>query len=317
MMKLKVVRRLTGIGIAILSGSTPFAAQAQTLTAQQILSEFNAVVINNFNSVADVEGRLVAGNIQSGATFYNNPSAQSGASTFQAVNAVTISGCNRCNVDNNGNVNYVTSNSGSYNLNGGALKKNDPAFSMSAFTTPLNSLVTTLGGLTANSSINGSDPNNFTFNINPNSQGVAIFDVAESQLSTAANLDFKGSASTIIVNVTGAAGYAFAQNFNFNDVTMTAGDLANHVIWNFENAGSLNLKLWQGAVLAPDATVTNNSPIQGSLYALNFNGQGELHDHPFQGSVSAFSVPGPVAGAGLPAFLGLLGFCLYRRRSAA
>ena len=222
-------------------GSTPFAAQAQTLTTQQILSEFNAVVINNFNSVADVEGRLVAGNIQSGATFYNNPSAQSGASTFRAVNAVTISGCNRCNVDNNGNVNYVTSNSGSYNLNGGALKQNGPAFSMSDCTKPLNSLVTTLEGLTANSSVDGTDLNNFTFNINPNSQGVTIFDVAASQLSTAANLDFKGSASTIIVNVTGAAGYAFAQNFNFNDVTMTAGDLANHVIWNFRRTPAVSI----------------------------------------------------------------------------
>jgi hypothetical protein len=36
MMKLKVVLcQLTGIGIAILSGVTPFASQAQTLTAQQ------------------------------------------------------------------------------------------------------------------------------------------------------------------------------------------------------------------------------------------------------------------------------------------
>lgn len=61
-------------GPAILLGSTAFAAQAQTLTAEQILSEFNAVIIDNFNTTSDVEGRLVAGNIQSGATFYNNPS---------------------------------------------------------------------------------------------------------------------------------------------------------------------------------------------------------------------------------------------------
>jgi choice-of-anchor A domain-containing protein len=263
-----------------------------------------------------VEGRLVAGNIQSGATFYNHPSAQSAASAFQAVNALTISGCTSCNINNKGNVSYVTSNRGHFNFNGGgALKQNAPTFSMSAFTTPLNSLVTTLGGLTANSSVNGSDPNNFTFKLNANSQGVAIFDVTASQLSTARNLDFKGSASTIIINVTGAAKYAFTQNFNFNDVTIGAWDLANHVIWNFKGASSLSFSQWQGAVLAPDATVTNSSPIQGLLYAKNFNGNGELHDHPFLGNVSTFSVPGPVAGAGLPALLGLLGFCLYRRRS--
>jgi len=302
-------------GLAILLGSTAFAAQAQTLTAEQILSEFNAVIIDNFNSTSDVEGRLVAGNIQSGATFYNNPSSQSAASAFQAVNAVTISGCVSCNVNNNGNVNYVTSNSGSFNLNGGALKQNNPSFSMSAFTAPLNALMTNLAGLTANSTINSSDPNNFTFNVDANSQGVAVFDVTAATLGTAANLVFNNasSASSIIINVAGAAGYAFAQNFNFNDIVSGGWDLANHVIWNFEDAGNLALTQWQGAVLAADATVSNKSALNGMLYAQNFNGQGELHDHPYLGTVP---VPGPVAGAGLIPALAFGVLFFWRRRGA-
>ena len=303
-------------GPAILLGSTAFAAQAQTLTAEQILSEFNAVIIDNFNTTSDVEGRLVAGNIQSGATFYNNPSPQSGASAFQAINALTISGCSSCNVNNGGNVNYVNSNSGSYNFNGGgALKQNNPNFSMNAFTAPLNALMTGLTGLTANSTVNSSDPNNFTFNVSANNQGVAVFDVTAATLATAANLAFSNaaSASSIIINVTGAAGYAFTQKFNFNDFVSGSFDLANHVIWNFEDAGSLSLSQWQGAILASDASVTNSSPINGMLYAENFNGNGELHDHPYLGTVP---VPVPVAGAGLIPALAFGALFFWRRRGA-
>jgi choice-of-anchor A domain-containing protein len=304
--------------IVVLLGSTSLAAQAQTLTAAEILDDFNAVIINDFNTTSDVEGRLVAGVIQGGATFYNKPSAQSGTSAFQAVNAITISGCSSCNVDSGGSVNYVNSNGGHFNFNGGGkLQQNSPAFSMAAFTTPLNALATSLTSLTANSTINASDPNNFTFNIKANSQGVAVFDVTASELATARNLDFANasSASAIIINVTGAAGYAFTQQFNFNDVTSNGWDLANHVIWNFENAGSLSLEQWQGAVLASGATVSNSSPINGFLYAANYNGNGELHDRPFLGSLSA---PGPVAGSGLiPSALAFGGLLFWRRRRAS
>ena len=130
------------------SASVP--ARADSLTADDILSRFNAVVSNNFSTAHDVEGRLVAGNINNSvsSTFSERPNSASSPSSFQGVNALTIQNCPSCNVNNGGSVNFITSDSGSFSFNGGgSLKRNNPAFAMSDFTTPLNALQTQLGGL--------------------------------------------------------------------------------------------------------------------------------------------------------------------------
>lgn len=267
------------------------SAHATALTSSQILSQFNAVISNNFNTGADVEGRLVTSRLQSGATLYNKPNSLSGPSSFQAVNAINITGCGSCNVNNGGSVNYVTSNSGHFNLNGGGtIAQGNPSFSITDFTTPLNALATQLAGLNANSTVNSSDLNNFTFNATPNAQGVAIFSLAETLLASANNILFNPStATTIFIDVTGPAGYSFTQNGNFNGSAF----LNEHIIWNFEAASSLNLKYWHGTVLASEASVTNSSPIEGLLYAKNFTGNGELHSFPFLGILPA-TVPAAV-----------------------
>ena len=84
-------------------GSATLARHAYSapLTAQDILQQFNAVVSNDFTSQHDVEGRLVAGTLTGGATFYNNPSAVSAPSSFAAINVTN--GVN-ANVDNGGSV---------------------------------------------------------------------------------------------------------------------------------------------------------------------------------------------------------------------
>ena len=65
--------------------SASAGARADDLTADDILSQFNAVVSNNFSTAHDVEGRLVAGNISQGATFFSSPNPLSSPSSFQAV----------------------------------------------------------------------------------------------------------------------------------------------------------------------------------------------------------------------------------------
>jgi hypothetical protein len=56
---------------AFASASVP--ARAVVINANDILDQFNAVVSNNFSTTSDVEGRLVAGNISHGATFFSTP----------------------------------------------------------------------------------------------------------------------------------------------------------------------------------------------------------------------------------------------------
>jgi choice-of-anchor A domain-containing protein len=297
----------------VLVASLP--AHAAVITADDILGQFNAVVTNNFSTNSDVEGRLVAGNINNGgsSTFYENPNSSSSPSSFQGVNALTIQNCPSCNVNNGGGVNFITSNAGTFNLNGGgSIAQNNPAFAMSDFTTPLNALQTNLAGLTSNSTFNGSDPNSLVFNVTP-VDGTAVFDITGAQLSAGNyNITFSASsATTIVINVAGSFTEGGGENFNGNAF------LDEHVIWNFENATSVNVKSWHGAVLAGDASVTNSSPMEGFLYAENFTGGGELHDFPFEGSVPG-TVPEPSTWAMMAIGFASLGFLGVRgRRKAA
>jgi PEP-CTERM motif len=69
-------------------------------------------------------------------------------------------------------------------------------------------------------------------------------------------------------------------------------------------------------VLAPYAAVTNNSPIDGTLVAASYSGNGELHDFPFLGSPVRTPEPGGLAILGV-ALAGLVGIRRRRARASA
>jgi choice-of-anchor A domain-containing protein len=289
-------------GMLLLATSSSFAAP---LTSSQILTQFNAVVSNDFSTASDVEGRLVTTNLNHGATFYNNP--RGAASAFGAINAINIGNFGG-NVNNGGAVNYQASNAAHFNMNGGGTISQTPTFVMSDFSTPLNALSSQLFGMAANSTINANDPNNFTFNVNGGANGTAVFNLSTTQLAGAANINFSGTANTIIVNVSGTD---YNSNANFNDNT----NLKSHIIWNFADATSLQFRSWNGAVLAGNATVGSGSQMQGFLYAKNFTGNGELHDYGFAGTLPVSAVPEPSTYAMLGAGLAML-LLMARRRKA-
>ena len=299
-------------GAALLAAASVHAAP---LTASQIMTQFNSVVTGDFSTTSDVEGRLVANNISHGATFYNNPSNT--PSAFAAVNAITIGSNGGGNVNNGGSVNYVTSDAGHFNLNGsgGSIKHGVPTFAMSDFSTPLNALEAQLAGMAnANGSLNSADPNNFTFNLTGNANSTSVFNLTTSQLGAAANINFSGTANTVIINVRydGTVGThgekAFTINGNFNDNS----HLGSHIIWNFVDTTAVNFRGWYGSVLAGTSDVSAGSAMNGFLYAKDFLGNGELHDRPFQG---ALPVPEPSGWAMMG--VGLAGLALVRRRKGA
>ncbi len=293
------------------------SAQAGVLSAADIMGQFNAVISGSFTSNSDVEGRLVTNVMAGGATFYL-PRGTAAASSYKAVNAITIgSGVQSANVNNGGGVNYVSSNAGTFNLNGGGgLTQNAPSFAMTSFTTPLNQLIVDLAAIQANSTVNATDPNNYTFVEKPDYTGRSVFSLTTAQLSNARNIIFSGNATTIIVNVTGTS---FNPTANFNASTT----LNQSIIWNFIDATSINLSGWHGAVLAKNATLSNSSAMEGFLYAANFNGRGELHDFSFTGALptsltttgsngTAANVPEP--GSLMLLGSGLIGVLLLKQR---
>jgi choice-of-anchor A domain-containing protein len=272
------------------------SAFAGALSANQILTQFNAVVSNDFSTSSDVEGRLATTNLIRGATFYNQP--RGAASDYAAINAVTIGSVNG-NVNNGGGINYQASNAGRFNMNGGGKITQTPAFAMSDFTSTLDALASQLYGMSANSTINATDPNNFTFNVNGGANSTAVFSLTTAQLSRAANINFSGRADTIIINVSGDT---FNSNANFNDNS----NLKSNIIWNFIDADTVQFRSWNGAVLAGDASVGSGSQMNGFLYAKNFTGNGELHDHRFAGNLPPTDVP-PSGKVPEPSSIALLG----------
>jgi len=310
---------------------------ADTMTAKQILTTFNAVITGTFTSAADVEGRLVAGTIfqpNGSPGFYNMPSPiANNVTNFQEVNALNITACGsttgaRCIASNGASVNWVNSQTGAWFFNSGLgrppgmLVHNSPSFTMSQFTVPLNALEAQLSTLTANSTAINSF-GTLVFNITPGPNGVAVFNVPVATLQAAGGIMFTGFSSnqTIIVNVTGTAGYTYMQGTAFFNPPASCTPqqqpcFNNQLIWNFQNAGTLSFFNWNGSVLAGNASVTGTgAPINGFLYAANYTGLqpgSELHNFPFVGEIEEEEVvPEPSTWTMLTlgiAGLGLLGW---------
>lgn len=305
------------VASALLLGWLAAPASATTLTASSILGEFNAVVFHDVSgSCCDFEGPVViGGNLGGGGTFMNKGAA--GLPSGYGTANVYGNASGRFNA--NGAQIYVAgANTVTFS---GATVHNGASFAnpFSAFQAPLTALSHELSQLTANSVLpahNHPPVNNGVIKATPGIvngvNGIAVFNITAADLADFASFSLDvNAASAVIVNVSGN----YTQKANIQNIVETD---RTKVIWNFHDATILNLTQFEGAVLAPYATVRNASPMEGTLVASAFDPGGELHYHPFTGDLSFLKptgVPEPVGtailGVGL---LGLLGVRLAGRR---
>lgn len=112
---------------------------------------------------------------------------------------------------------------------------------------------------------------------------------------------------TTIVNVLGTS---LVQGGNINSTALNRS-----VIWNFADATSIATKGWHGSILAPLATLTNGSAIEGSVAVKTFNMNGQVHLGTFAGtsSIVTSAVPEPSSWMLMLAGFGLAGYALRRR----
>jgi hypothetical protein len=76
--------------------------------------------------------------------------------------------------------------------------------------------------------------------------------------------------------------FSLPNSLNFQNPT----GYADAVLWNFVNATGLTFpNEIGGSILAPFASVTNDGPIDGTLVADSYSGDGELHSHPYTGTL--------------------------------
>ncbi|OWJ80607.1 collagen-binding domain-containing protein [Haematobacter genomosp. 1] len=289
---------------------------AAPLNFQDILQQFNLVVLGNATNSSEVEGRTyVGGNLSGTSNYWIGGSHDPQAPSDYA--ALTVGGTLTGTVQvNNGGAVVVGGNATGINLNGGgtaliggvATQVQGGAVTSGAsgsagfsdlFPVSIEQTVSeaslsfgNLGGdavtITGNTAYFGSGM-----------AGLTIYEMTLAQVSALGQVDFSrlGVGESILINVTGAGTGSFLAN------PLGGTGAAEHVLWNFAGATDLTIQGIVGSVLAPLTHVIVTNPVEGTLIAGSATLNSEVHLRPARGS---YLPPDPPAPVPLPAALPLL-----------
>lgn len=167
-----------------------------------------------------------------------------------------------------------------------------------------------LGALTPNATLNSANQNDihFTFSASANTGDFAVANISASQLASGTFvMPTYAAGKTLIVNVSGSSA-TIGANMTGSNSTLSAAQ--SNIIWNFTDATTVNVNTAiYGSVLAVAqktvgstttyATVSGNSPINGSVVTQVFNSNGEVHLGTFSGKTPFLvTTPPPHSGGG-------------------
>jgi choice-of-anchor A domain-containing protein len=325
-------RRTVIAATAALALAAP-AAKAAPL-AEDLLREFNLIVLGNLTSNAEVEGRTyVRGNLGGNAsTYYTRDSYYTNEGLQPPLYADLVVGGNVTggfkNVNDSGDA-WVAGTVENMNMNGGQLRhggaitgnvngsKVQAPVIVPDFAQTMFDYSAQVKAMAANNAVAVSG-NRATFTAANLDAGLAVFDIADgtSFFSAIGEIElFIAGATTVVINVGGTGPMTIAENFIGGSNSVAN---ATKLLWNFHAATSIAVGAeFVGSMLAPGADLANTISINGSVVVNNFTQNGEVHVPTFSGRV-----PQPPPSVSEPATLalfgaGLFGLAVLRRRGTA
>lgn len=339
--------RATLLAAALVTVFTGAHAATAPLTAQEALTQMNAVSMTTITSRSSVHGRAWAGETVSGGNYgsqlgkavasdYAGLTSQGAVSGAMVNNggAVVVKGDVSGMTVNSGqsavygnvagtNFNgaaYVSGATAGVNFNGGrktaltdTMTKSVGAATSTDFDTVLTGLSDSLFALKSTGSSVSYSGNKATFTAVADANGVAVFDLTgiDDDLFKMGEFTFNlNGATTVIMNsdVTSA-------NITANFLGGGAFKMSS-VLWNFHDTTNLTIgSQFGGTVLATDAAFTNRADIEGSVFANSIDMYSQIHVQTFSGNVGLLSaVPEPGHIAMIMAGLAVIGVARTRRR---
>ncbi len=274
----------------ILQASTVLLLASSAGAVAAPINDFNLIALGDVTGTSEVEGRAfvggdVSGNVKNFATMAPGLLGPVGTSGLVASDGLVVGSqlLGGVNVNNGGNVRVAGADSGSIvNANGGgSVTFNDAG--VATITNDVLANVAAAGAyfdsFTADSIIDSSDFNNLVFNSTPGADGIAVFDMPASFLTSRnGGFDLQGdlSADLFLIRVSGSN---LTASNALNPLNNEFGQDAfqERVVFYFPDATFLHLNALGGSVFAPDADLTNTSILEGTVVANNVILNGEIH----------------------------------------
>ncbi|MBX3378835.1 MAG: choice-of-anchor A family protein [Phycisphaeraceae bacterium] len=284
-------------------GAAAVAASVMVQVAgASAINDWNLIVRHNLTTNSEVEGRTMVGGNISGTSNYGTKLLPT--SNYLNIDTLVIGGtigANNYQVNSGRARLFNAKGAANFNMNGGgALIQNDNSVtsmvnSAWADVTNASSYCSSLSA-TNTVTLPGGQPAGVVFNSVAGPGGVAVFSVNGNSLfqnNNVQQMDINmNGATTVVINVAGTS-------ITYNGGNMVGGfniPNASKIIWNFYEATTLNIdRHFFGAILAPNAVLSNSTAIEGSVFADSFNQHGEVHLPNFAGLIPA---PGALALAG-------------------
>lgn len=324
---LRIALTLIAGAVSGLAGATPVGTPGSqgSLSAQQILEQFNLVTLGNVTSSSHVDGRSFIGGSVSGGDYVQHPadvaaSAYAGLTVAGSASALNVNGMGAVVL---GSLSHSNINSGNTfvggavtasNINGSRAYVNGVVSGSNINATRLSSLSDSAPLSAAVSAANGNDLGNTlkalssslsslkstgssvvfnggkaTFNAVADANGLAVFDLTAGNLDelvfAKSEFEFKFSGAKTVIINVDELNVVSKANF----LGGSAQRIAGNVIWNFYKATDITLdSQFGGSILASSAKLTNFNNIEGAVLVSTLDQRGEIHANRFTGNVSIF-----------------------------